>query len=32
VLDFGLADAQACVAVRIRHSTSLARTKRVQNS
>jgi hypothetical protein len=32
VLDFGLADAQACVAVRIPHSTILARTKRVQNS
>jgi hypothetical protein len=32
VLDFGLAHAQACVAVRIRHSTILARTKRVQNS
>jgi hypothetical protein len=32
VLDFGSADTQACVAVRIRHSTILARTKRVQNS
>jgi hypothetical protein len=32
LLDFGLTDAQAFVAVRIHQSPHLARTKRVQNS